>query len=346
MEKFEVSYRLEDDEDKSLVAQLVPHERPDTPWQASTNLPAGIRSMSLVCQLSEPAPGLMPWLTVRHHRATTGRHWRTGVFLTHPIAAYASDALLELQDDRRLRLEVRAPSPDLFFNVLRDSIEDLVGRRWPGLTYDLLIPCRTTQPDKSRCPGEFKLRNLVRFRELGRTDIDCQECAGRLDIAQLLTGFAVSSAPLQPELERLAEEVARIGEGVDRIEQYAADAADSARRVLKAVGTEVTDCPRMFTLTPKRTGGFRRIRIDQSHHILTLWCEHPGAWHSCPEAVYDIDQPKHWLITVQPYAELVLKTLRVVLPVTKVVAELSGGKRLMQRAERELDLMKTLVDQI
>ena len=41
-------------------------------------------------------PGLMAWLTVRHHRASTGRHWRTGVFLRHPIAAYDSEALLEL----------------------------------------------------------------------------------------------------------------------------------------------------------------------------------------------------------------------------------------------------------
>jgi internalin A len=37
-----------------------------------------------------------------------------------------------MQDDRHLGVEVRAPSPDLFFNVLRDSLEDLitVTTRW------------------------------------------------------------------------------------------------------------------------------------------------------------------------------------------------------------------------
>ena len=43
MEKFDISYRLEDDETRSLVAQLVPHQRPTLPWQPDTPPPAGIR---------------------------------------------------------------------------------------------------------------------------------------------------------------------------------------------------------------------------------------------------------------------------------------------------------------
>ena len=33
MEKFDISYRLEGDETRSLVAQLVPLQRPVLPWQ-------------------------------------------------------------------------------------------------------------------------------------------------------------------------------------------------------------------------------------------------------------------------------------------------------------------------
>ena len=140
MEKFDVSYRLEGDELHSLVAQLVPHERPILPWQPRTQPPAGIRMLALVCRLSEPVQGLIPWLTVRHHRASTGLHWRRGVFLRHPINAYASEALLELRHPRELAVEVRAPSPDLYFNVLRDSIEDLINRRWPGISDAYSLP--------------------------------------------------------------------------------------------------------------------------------------------------------------------------------------------------------------
>ena len=68
-----------------------------------------------------------------------------GVFLRHPIAAYNSEALLELVRDDEIRIEVRAPSPDLYFNVLRDSVEDLITRRWPGLRYQMFIPCSGDQ---------------------------------------------------------------------------------------------------------------------------------------------------------------------------------------------------------
>jgi len=59
MEKFDICYRLEGDELHSLVAQLVPYERPGLPWQLKTLPPAGIRTMGLICRLSEPAPGLI-----------------------------------------------------------------------------------------------------------------------------------------------------------------------------------------------------------------------------------------------------------------------------------------------
>ena len=165
MEKFDISYRLED-EHASLVAQLVPYERPaDLPWQHGAPAAEGTRVLSMECRLSEPAPGLIPWLTVRHHHASTGLHWRRGIFLRHPIAAYKSEALLELRGDGELAFEVRAPSPDLFFHELRGSIEELIIRRWPGLHYELLIPCPNTMADGSRCIGRFALADLLALRE-------------------------------------------------------------------------------------------------------------------------------------------------------------------------------------
>jgi hypothetical protein len=107
--------------------------------------------------------------------------------LRYPIDAYNSEALVELRDDRHLAVEVRAPSPDLFFNVLRDSVEDLITHRWPGLEYQLLIPCPTRDPAGAACPGGFKLFKLLEFRERGKTDITCLECGEDLDIGALLT---------------------------------------------------------------------------------------------------------------------------------------------------------------
>ncbi len=209
MEKFDISYRLEDDETRSLVTQLVPHRRPTLPWQPGTPPPTGIRALILICRLAEPARGLIPWLTARHHRASTGRHWRRGVFLCHPIAAYASEALLELRGSSELTVEVRAPSPDLYFNVLRDSIEDLITRRWPGLDYHLFIPCPGR--NGSRCPGHFRLDGLLRILRChaGQTNVPCMDCGQAHEISSLLTGFTTPSQSLAAEIDTPARRAGR-----------------------------------------------------------------------------------------------------------------------------------------
>jgi Leucine-rich repeat (LRR) protein len=343
MEKFDVSYRLRDDEYRSLVAQLVPYERPNLPWDRHTPLPKGIRALALECQLSEPAPGLIAWLTVRLHRASTGRHWRSGVFLRYPIDAYNSEALLELGDDRHLAVEVHAPSPDMFFNVLRDSVEDLIIRRWPGLDYQLLIPCPTQNADGSACSGRFKLTTLLRFWERGKTDVDCQECFERYDIGRLLTGFTVPPTPLQSGLERVQEQLSGITSDVEEIKRYAAATADSVRRVLKAVSVEVTDCPRLFTLTREEPAGMGRLRLGEDHYLLTLWCEQPDHWHPWPDASYHLRQPKDWLVRIGPYAALVVRTLQTVVPVVGAVAGMTLTEDQLKQTKHELELMKTLV---
>ena len=94
-----------------------------------------------------------------------------------------------------MAVEVRAPSPDLYFNVLRDSIEDLITRRWPGLRYELLIPCPHEDADGSMCHGEFPLNGLLQLREGGHTTIPCMGCAQVHEISFLLTGFTRQSKP-------------------------------------------------------------------------------------------------------------------------------------------------------
>jgi internalin A len=354
MEKFDVCYRLENDEYRSLVAQLVPYDRPDLPWDIGTPLPEGIRSLALICQLSEPVPGFVAWLTVRHHRASTGRHWRNGVFLRHPIGAYASEALLELRSPDQLTLDVRAPSPDMYFNVLRDSIEDLITRRWPGLTYRLLVPCPTRASNGVRCRGQFSLEFLLGYRERGGTHAPCQECLVDQDISELLTGFAQPELPLQVELEQLNAQVADIGKdikrvegGVVRLEGYAAESADSMRRVLRIVGTEIVDCPRLFTLTERKPAGVRRLtRVLTHHYRLVLWCEHPGHWHPWFAASYSLAQPRDWLTQVGPYAILVFRALQVVVPVAAAVTGVILTDEQLKHAQNELKLMTTLVAQL
>jgi internalin A len=344
MEKFDISYRTGESETQSLVAQLVPFKRPELPWD-SPQPPSEIRSLTLVCHLAEPAPGLIPWLTIRHHRDATGAHWRRGVFLRHRTKAYKSEALLELRSETELEAQVRAPSPDMYFNVIRDSIEDLIAKRWPGLEYWLAIPCPGQTSLGTRCPGSFRLDGLIRHLEKGREAVTCMSCDEAPGISTLLTGFAAQPIPLIAELERMNDQLAGITSGVAGVRDQAAKIADTVRRVHRIVSTEVTDCPRLFTLLPARAGSpmTTRARVHENHYRLTLWCEHPGDEHPWGPATYALDVPKEWFTRIAPYASLVCQTLQLIVPLAGAVATAAVPAVQRTSTQNDLKIMTTLI---
>jgi Leucine-rich repeat (LRR) protein/GTPase SAR1 family protein len=342
MERFDISYRL-GDERRSLVAQLVPYQRPALPWDFQTPLPRRLRHLALVCQLSESAPGLMAWLTVRHHLAATGMHWRNGVFLRHPIPTYASEALLELRDFTQLVLQVRAPSPDLFFHVLSDSIEALISSRWPGLNYQLFVPCPHQNADRSSCLGRFSLNGLQRLRQRNLVMVPCMECAQEYEIELLLTGFARPAQPLTSEVQ---QQLNRVEDRLINMEDQAAEMAAAIRRVLRVVSIEVPDCPSLFTLAQDHPTGNRRLRVFQYHYRLTLWCQHPGYWHPWKRAAYEIDPPREWFAKISPYAVLIVRTLQLVVPLAGSIAVASQPVENIESAAAHLEVMKTIVNDL
>ncbi|WP_175471885.1 COR domain-containing protein [Geodermatophilus telluris] len=337
MEKFDVSYRLPNTH-ASLIGQLVPYERPEIPWMQDGD---ANRRLSLVCVMNEEAPGLIAWLTVRNNRFSAGVHWRKGVFFRHQ--AYASEALLEITAERTLLLDVRAPSPDYFFSVLRDGIEDLIAARWPGLQYQLLIPCPGTN-GRHPCGGQFSFRTLQRYRERQRATIDCQECLESQDVTRLLTGFEAPRVSLQDSLDKLHIDHARVLAGLGRLEAYAADAARQIRVVLKAIASESGECPRLFTM--EETQQTSITNWWKTTFSLTLWCEHPGGEHSWPAATYEVHRPNEWVQQIAPYGLLVAKTLKLLVPFASTAISDVFDADDAERVNRHLAMMKDLAGEV
>ncbi|MGH3983836.1 MAG: COR domain-containing protein [Pseudonocardiaceae bacterium] len=339
MEKFDVSHRLPEEERKSLVGQLVPYEKPVLPWSGAADVP-DTRTLGLVCSMDELPSGLVAWLTVRNHHHSTGLHWRSGVFLEY--RRYDSEALFELFGDRHLMLTVCAPSPDYFFNILRGSLEELVSERWPGLRYELFVPCPKRLDSRIQCTGRFKFQTLDRRRQRGDVQIDCRECDELYDVAQLLTGFA---APALPRLDEVLNRLDDVAVDLHRLRACQAELANGVRNILKVVTTEVDDCPRLFTFVPVESG-WRRAQIWQRHYRLTLWCEHPDHWHAWPEATYDANCQEEWFRDAAPYLRLVIKTLRLILPVAKAVAGVVWNEQELGNTKNKIDLMGTIVEKL
>ena len=266
------------------------------------------------------------------------------MFLRHPIPAYASEALIDLRHPTELALTVRAPSPELFFHVLRDSVEDLLIRRWPGLRYELHVPCPTLVASGQPCSGTFPLAGLRHLRERGHIDtVPCMVCGELHEITRLLTGYPPPASPIQPALDRLHNDIVAVQAGISRLERYAADTADTIRRLLIMVGTEITDCPRLFTITPATVTGARRLRAWQHHYQLNLWCEHPDYWHAWPKASYSIDEPKEWLARIGPYATLIARTLQIAAPIAAALAGAGIVPGRWQHDQDQIQLMTTLI---
>ena len=139
--------------------------------------------------------------------------------------------------------------------------------------------------------------------------------------------------------------VEQVNVGVSDVAAVAADEAHMMRTVLTLVGTEIRDCPRLFTLTRSRKHGIQKIKVHQNLFELTLWCEHPGHWHPWPQARYEIERPTEWIRQISRYARPILAVLKATMPVAGDLAGLVLTTEQAERAEHELALMADLMDE-
>lgn len=237
--------------------------------------------------------------------------------------------------------------------ILLDTVVELIRRRWPGLDYDLLVPCPGHPPQP--CDGRFKLRVLERLLTKHHPTILCEECLEEHAVTSLVTGYSVPREPLEKLLEERVAQLTRIEESVtavdakmNRLDGVAADAAHEIRVVRNALATEVNDCPRLLTIEAATESGWDPRRLWRNRYRLHLWCEHPGHEHRCDDPGYEFTQTEEWLQRAAPYIGMTAKILRF-LPVASagadvVATQVTGWSDEAERVARAIDLMNTIGD--
>lgn len=356
MEKFDVSYRLPDTP-ASLVAQLVPYERPKGIWQdKAVDVEPRRRVIRAICRTAEEAPGLIAWLTVRNHRFSVSKHWRRGVVLRH--REHDSEALFELMpNDRDLRLTVFGPAPEYFFHVLKDGVEDLISHRWKGLTYEFLVPCGKTDTDGVRCFGVFRYQALLKFRQRRERRIVCSSCASWSDVDELISGLTQPTGSLERMVRNVERALAAQQEQLSRVESsvatsarylrvFEAETRRHLRIALRMLSAEVTDCPRLFTIAPADRATVVQAMSTRLHYKITLWCEESGQEHPWADATYDFKPTKEWISTIGPYARFIASMLRFVVPVAGAVYATTLTKEELDRVKTDIELTKMLADKL
>lgn len=264
MEKYDVLFRLPD-LDSSLVVQLVPHERPKLPWSTTDQVPDTMAQVSLVCKCNNVPPGLVAWMTVRTHCFSNRRlHWQRGMFLAH---GDHGTALLELLDNEFI-ITVRAPWPNYFMSLLRFTLVKLIEERWPGLSFELSVPCPYARDPHIQCTGRFPLRSLSRLRN-GSHSVMCLTCLNSTELERLLAGFRPAK-----------EKQLHLGFTTIDTAGTASKSASDVMEFLTSNAIRSADCPRLFTIQPY-VPEWNPAGLKETSVRLTLWCEYLDGPHPC-----------------------------------------------------------------
>jgi small GTP-binding protein len=350
MEQFDLSYRTLENQDLSLVVELLPFQRPDyeQAWKAMKDR-SGCKEITMRFELSSMQPGIPTWFIARSHRFTQKLHWRYGAVFGDRLDGLEHLGLIEaFPPDRVVQLTVRGPNPYSFFNILRNGLE-LTLDRFPGMEKVLKIPC--PGHDGQPCPHHFTLTHLERAMSLSRPEIECPEGFAQVSVLNMLFGLDYR---LKDEvIGRLDDLKAKQDEVLTKQDEALAELRDLRAlaqrgflRQLRALQRlEESHCPAVFVLRPKEQGRWRDLLLGQRAE-LQFYCDAPGQWHpTASGGRYDIDAAPEWLQTIAPYVRGMVKILKYAAPLAGPVLNWYAPD-IKKLVEHDIDLMKALVEKL
>ncbi|NER38074.1 MAG: hypothetical protein F6J93_29640 [Oscillatoria sp. SIO1A7] len=376
MERFDISYKVVFDAQKpsntSLIAQLVPGERPSLPDWGEVPQPGDseqVRICKIVDAQGDPATaeGIFYQLIVRLHKYSLGRdnypdsrHWQRGLMLDN---GYNGRALLE-HVNTNIRITVRAAYPDYFLSVLTEEVKWLIDNFWQGLNCEIMVPCIAPCGKNKPGYGQFELEMLVDSKREGIDRVRCNipGCKKWQNVNELLNKIAKSDRDLKETLASLQKEMARefaAGKLRDQnlIELNTEQKAIASRTeelvesFAKAFNDEAKDGPRYFTFKPVDPGFLDKPKWMSVKFRLTLWCEHsrlplPALNLDDPDlGVYEFEKPSAWLAKTAPYLKTATSVLGLSLPFigfpfVSPVGKLIFDEEKLELAQQTLDFAK------
>jgi GTPase SAR1 family protein len=381
MERFDLSYKVildpasREESTTSLIAQLVPDNRPEQLSNWGEQPDEGDRQQVQICRIvddrgqSANAEGLFYQLIVRLHKYSLGRtnyensiHWQRGLMLDND---YNGHALLEhIGND--VKITVRAAYPERFLAYLTEEVKWLVESFWEGLHCNIMVPCIT--PCGMNAPGHglFEVQKLIESKKKNRPEFPCpiSGCDEWQNIDQLLNNAPTTPPPSQSmgleqfrsvvkdELKVIRKDLVTL----DRRDQQRFQVLSQDQRIIlsqidqqfaylmQMLTDEAKDGPRLFSFKPVDPGFFDRPKWLSEKFQLTLWCEHsrkPLPVLNPPgskQGVYELELNREWFTRAVPYFKLVTGTLSLVLPVAASATKLVLDDATYKGIQEELEL--------
>ncbi len=372
MERFDLSYRVADsprgtggsqtrpDDPQSLIAQLVPDNRPENfaaSWLDSPS--SGDLQQTQICRIVDEkgntaaAEGLFYQLIVRLHKYSLGRtayadsvHWQRGLLLDDD---YNGRALLEHKAND-VHITVRAPYPDRFLAMLTEEVRYLVESFWVGLRCEVTVPCLNSEP----CIGLFEVSKLMENLKRGRPEQPCPVCNKWQSIERLLHNAPAASKPIPVEiLERQLSSIENKLDTVDvNVRRLRSQADKNFDDLIHLLTHEAKEGPRLFSMRPVNPKWFKSPKkfVSQKFRIL-LWCEYselPLFVHNKEgdtRGIYELNLPYDWVAKAAPYLKAVTATLSLILPIASLSKFIISDAQ-FKFIEEELSLGNNIFDPI
>ena len=120
------------------------------------------------------------------------------------------------------------------------------------------------------------------------------------------------------------------------------------RVVVRAIGSEASESPRLFTLLPEQTRWFDPRGLWSRGYRLTLWCEHAEAAHPCCSigsngpGEYVFRRSRAWLRAVSPVVFVLARVLKAVVPVVGAAGDVMVDERNWKDIAKRLSLMESM----
>jgi hypothetical protein len=371
MEQFDLSYRILEDRDKSLVIERVPFDPPayEQRWDAHKEA-APCREIKMRFALDATMPaGIPTWFIARSHRFSLRAHWRHGALFGDDRQAPKHLGLIQaFPHDRYVLLTVRGPAPQNFFALLRDGLE-VTFARFPGLGITRKVPC--CGHDEKPCDYEFDLAHLEKRLERGKATIECNLSGEDVDVAKLLHGidrdttqqrfeemlakFAQAAEASSLELQELRTYVQREFTKIFNAEQNKEESRCPYFFVLRPV-THERDFIGLFEAIP--SAGMLDRMLDKGWKRkmeLQLYCQAPGEIHPIgyergkdnpATGLYQIEVNTEFLATIAPGVKAVAKMLSFVKPALASWMSWTDEDQYLKQFQEDLERMQKLGEKI
>ncbi|WP_341526566.1 COR domain-containing protein [Nostoc sp. UHCC 0302] len=345
MERFDLSYRTQENRDISLVVERLPFEAPNyqQKWQQIKQT-GECHEISMKFQLNTIPAGIPTWFIARQHRFTTNTHWRNGVLFADTPEPKHLALVQAFPHERYLQLTVRGAYPLNFFVLLKDGIEKTL-ERFPGLQIQRKIPC--LGHNGKPCTHEFDYEQVQKRLQKQKLTIECPEATEDEDVSvtALLQGLYWTKQ--DAVLDSLNDLKNRVDKGNDEIK-------DKLENLLELTQREFTNgfrreqskidshCPNIFVLRPHGGKAWKQAIAGQKLD-LQLYCQAPGCWHPTQEGgLYEINEPAKWLRVTAPYISKLFRVLKFAAPIVGPWLGVVDPKEYETLFKNDLELFKEL----